>query len=58
MFPEDRSWMVSFLWDDDWACVGGSDDLIGDLESNPVLALNVRRVDTEQDATPPVDWPG
>jgi hypothetical protein len=27
MFPEDRSWVVSFLWDDDWACIGGSDDL-------------------------------
>jgi hypothetical protein len=58
MFPEDRSWVVSFLWDDDWACIGGSDDLIGDLESDPVLAPNVRRVDIEQDATPPGDWSG
>jgi hypothetical protein len=49
----DRSWMVSFLWDADWACIGGSDDLIGDLENDPVLAPNVGRVDTEQDATAP-----
>jgi len=23
MFPADRSWLVSALWDDDWICVGG-----------------------------------
>jgi hypothetical protein len=22
--PEDRSWLVSTLWDDEWACIGGS----------------------------------
>jgi hypothetical protein len=38
MFPEDRSWLVSFLWDDDWACIGGPERLIGDLLSDPVLA--------------------
>jgi hypothetical protein len=58
MFPEDRSWLVSFLWDDDWACIGGSEALIRDLLSAPVLAPNARRVDTQQDATPPGDWPG
>lgn len=58
MFPEDRSWLVSFLWDDDWACIGGSEALIRDLLSDPVLAPNARRVDTQQDATPPGDWPG
>jgi hypothetical protein len=58
MFPDDRSWLVSFLWDDDWACIGGSEALVGDLLGDPVLAPNARRVDTEQDATPPGDWPG
>src|SRR5882757_6664071 len=23
MFPADRSWLVTTLWDDDWTCVGG-----------------------------------
>ena len=58
MFPDDRSWLVSFLWDDDWACIGGSEALVSDLLGDPVLAPNARRVDTEQDATPPGDWPG
>jgi hypothetical protein len=58
MFPDDRSWLVSFIWDDDWACIGGPEALISDLLSDPVLAPNARRVDTQQDATPPGDWPG
>jgi hypothetical protein len=58
MFPTDRSWLVSFLWDDDWACVGAADALISDLEDDPVLAGNARRVDPGQDAAPPGDWPG
>lgn len=58
MFPEDRSWLVSFLWDDDWAYIGGSDALINDVLQDPVLAPNARRVDTDHDATPPGDWPG
>jgi hypothetical protein len=57
MFPKDRSWLVSSLWDDDWASIGGPEALIGDLLGDPVLAPNARRVDTEQDATPP-GWPG
>src|SRR5260370_20091943 len=24
MFPADRSWLVSTLWDDDWSCIGGA----------------------------------
>jgi len=23
MFPADRSWLLSTLWDDDWSCIGG-----------------------------------
>jgi len=51
MFPADRSWLVSTLWDDDWSCVGGPAELVagflrhGDLEARPV-ALG-------EDATPP-----
>jgi hypothetical protein len=58
MFPDDRSWLVSFRWDDDWASIGGPEALIADLLSHPVLAPNARRVDTRHDATPPGDWPG
>jgi hypothetical protein len=57
MFPDDRSWLVSSLWDHDWACIGGPEALISDLLDDPVLAPNARRVDTQEDATPPGDWP-
>jgi hypothetical protein len=58
MFPEDRSWLVSSPWDDDRACIGGSDALINELLQDPVLAPDARRVETHQDAAPPGDWPG
>lgn len=51
MFPADRSWLVSTLWDDDWTCVGGSEELVGDLVSEP--ALTARRVTTDEDCLPP-----
>ena len=28
MFPADRTWLVSTLWDDDWTCIGGSAELV------------------------------
>jgi hypothetical protein len=46
MFPDDRAWLVSSLWDDDWACIGGPAALIGDLLGDPVLARYARPVDT------------
>ena len=54
MFPADRSWLVSTLWDDDWTCIGGRlaliDDLLHDLELGP----RARRVNVgDDDATPP-----
>lgn len=53
MFPFNRSWLVSTLWDDDWTCVGGADALIDDLLLHPTLSPHVRRVETGHDATPP-----
>jgi hypothetical protein len=53
MFPLDRSWLVSTLWDDDWTCVGGSEQLIAELLSHPDLHAHTRRVTSDQDATPP-----
>ncbi len=51
MFPADRSWLVSALWDDDWTCVGGPTALIGEFVSHP--RLRARPVALGQDATPP-----
>jgi hypothetical protein len=51
MFPADRSWLLSTLWDDDWSCLGGSARLVADFLSHPGLA--VRQVRPGQDATPP-----
>ena len=51
VFPADRSWLVSTLWDDDWTCVGGSADLVRSLLAHP--DLEARSVDLGQDATPP-----
>jgi hypothetical protein len=51
MFPADRSWLVSTLWDDDWTCVGGSAGLVDSLLRDP--ELQARQVALGQDATPP-----
>lgn len=51
LFPADRSWLVSTLWDDDWRCVGGSAALVEAVLHSPVL--EAREVTDEQDATPP-----
>jgi hypothetical protein len=53
MFPEDRSWLISTLWDDDWTCIGGPEGLIADLLREPTLSSRARRVSADQDATPP-----
>jgi hypothetical protein len=50
VFPEDRSWLLSTLWDDDWRCLGGPTRLI---DSVVVEVPSARRVDPYQDATPP-----
>ncbi|SHK15199.1 hypothetical protein SAMN05443637_10391 [Pseudonocardia thermophila] len=51
LFPVDRSWLVSTLWDDDWRCVGGSATLIEALVQHP--DLETRAVTVGEDATPP-----
>jgi hypothetical protein len=53
MFPRDRSWLVSTLWDDDWTCIGGSVALVESLSDDPDLRPRLRRVTPGEDATPP-----
>ena len=52
MFPADRSWLVSTLWDDDWTCIGGTEKLVNGLLSHPLLGARTRRVNLDEDATP------
>jgi hypothetical protein len=51
VFPADRSWLLSRLWDDDWRCLGGPANLIDGLVTEG--QLQVRRVGLTEDATPP-----
>jgi hypothetical protein len=51
MFPADRSWLLSTLWDDDWSCLGGPAGLVG--RSLRRRDLRARPVALGQDATPP-----
>jgi hypothetical protein len=53
MFPKDRSWLVSTLWDDDWTSIGGSEQLVSSVLAHPVLGPRARRVALGEDATPP-----
>jgi hypothetical protein len=53
MFPADRSWLISTLWDDDWTCVGGPPSLIDALLDDPDLGRWTRRSKLGEDATPP-----
>ena len=51
VFPADHSWLVSWLWDDDWSCVGGPAALVDRMLDQP--QLQARRVGLDEDATPP-----
>jgi hypothetical protein len=54
MFPADRSWLLSTLWDDDWTCIGGSRGLADAFLAHPDLRHRAREVDPSvRDATPP-----
>lgn len=52
MFPADRSWLFSTLWDDDGSCVGGPVALVDALLNHPDLQSRVRRLRLGEDATP------
>ncbi len=49
-FPQDRSWLVSALWDDSWSCMGGPAVLVEALGQDPVV--NARPVLPGQDVLP------
>lgn len=51
VFPADRAWLLSTLWDDDWRCLGGPRELIAAFSGES--RLEVRVVGTDEDATPP-----
>lgn len=53
MFPADRSWLVSTLWDDDWTSLGGSASFVERFVNHCDLRSRTRRVGLDQDATPP-----
>ncbi len=42
MFPVDRSWLVSTLWDDDRTCIGGPAALVNRLVRDRALSARVR----------------
>ena len=51
MFPTDRSWLLSWLWDDDWRCFGGPTAVVDRMLVEP--QLEARHVRHDEDATPP-----
>jgi len=51
VFPADRSWLVSTLWDDDWTCIGGPAGFVDEFLQHP--GLEARPVALGEDATPP-----
>jgi hypothetical protein len=51
IYPADRAWLVSMLWDDDWRCMGGNAALMRAVLADP--ELDSRSVMLEEDATPP-----
>jgi hypothetical protein len=53
MFPTDRSWVLSTMWDDDWTCIGGSDELVASFLTHRALGPRATRAVLGEDATPP-----
>lgn len=53
MFPKDRSWLVSTMWDDDWTSIGGSEQLVSSFLAHPVLGPRAKRVAVGDNAIPP-----
>jgi hypothetical protein len=58
MFPADRSWLVSTMWDHDWTSIGGSEQLVSSfLHHTGLREPRARRVALGDDATPPGHGP-
>ena len=54
MFPANRSWLFSTLWDDDWSCIGGTRELVNAFLAHPDLRHLALEVDPAmEDSTPP-----
>lgn len=54
IFPADRSWLLTTLWDDDWTCLGGSKAFIDAFLADPELGSRTREVDlSTEDPIPP-----
>ena len=53
IFPADRSWLLSTMWDDGWTSIGGSEQLVHSILSDATLGPRARRVTPEEDPTPP-----
>ena len=51
LFPQDRSWVVTALWDDTWTCVAGPAALVSALEVEPLLTTH--RVPPDVAVLPP-----
>ena len=51
VFPADHTWLMSMLWDDDWRCLGGPDELVSAVLTEP--GLEAYPVRAGEDATPP-----
>ncbi|MEO6857631.1 MAG: hypothetical protein ABI323_03465, partial [Solirubrobacteraceae bacterium] len=51
MFPADRSWLVSTMWDDDWTSIGGSKQLVSSfLSRRATLGPRAKRVGLRRDS--------
>ena len=50
IFPEDRSWLLSGLWDDAWICVGCNESLLDALRNQQEIL--VHRVATTETLPP------
>lgn len=54
MFPQDRLWLATTLWDDDWTCFGGPSSLQRAFLDHPRLGSRAHAVGADDpDATPP-----
>lgn len=54
IFPADRSWLVTTLWDDDWTCIGGTRELVDAFKGDAELGARLHEVDASmKNAVPP-----